>query len=476
MVWNTSQVQPEVEEEDIFASPEINTSGIDAQTAALLQALQPKDYDESREKYAGRFGAVIEPRRKLNFYDLAGELGRAILSRPADEGVFPGLGVGFGNFQKRLSRADEEERKQRQQIALKAAELAMTDERAADKMLQQFSMDILKNQLAGKEVKLITLKYDEVDPKTGTFTGNKVEGSFDKVTQGPLIRRLITQQGGIDVSALPDPIGESKTSEELGKKWAQSEAEVRESNKIADASLDMVNRGKRLATKIGPGGFGISQAWLLPFKNFVIPFVPDGLIDVGAVGSQQSLAQITMSFVLSNIAKTKGAISEKEMDLFEKASPHLGQTYEGFMLALDIQESIAKKILLFSAEYQARVNEVMKADTTGYEIKTAMDEFVTRWEKENRDLFLTDDHKKQIAAYTQESKDKGFAGDYTAYQDRYKSLMDKQNKQEERKTDAVILQSEGGWAQDMIKQIVADSSLNAEEKAELIFKIKQQEN
>ena len=74
MAWDISQIQPEVEEEDIFASPEINTSGIDAQTAALLQALQPKDYDKSREKYAGRFGAVIEPRRKLNFYDLAGEV------------------------------------------------------------------------------------------------------------------------------------------------------------------------------------------------------------------------------------------------------------------------------------------------------------------------------------------------------------------------------------------------------------------
>ena len=476
MVWNTSQVQPEVEEEDIFASPEINTSGIDAQTAALLQALQPKDYDKSREKYAGRFGAVIEPRRKLNFYDLAGELGSAILSRPADEGVFPGLGIGFGNFQKRLSRADEEERKQRQQIALKAAELAMTDERAADKMLQQFSMDILKNQLAGKEVKLITLKYDEVDPKTGTFTGNKAQASFDKVTQGPLIRRLITQQGGVDVSALPDPVGEGNTSKEMGKDWVKRQAEVREDNRIADAALDMVNRGKRLAEGIGQDRFGNAQAWLVPFKNFILPFVPEGLVDMEALGKQESLAQITMSFVLSNIAQTKGAISEKEMELFERASPYLGQSYQGFMLALDIQEKLARKKLLYAAEYQARVNEVMKPGTTGYEINKAMNDFTDRWQHENRGVFLEGDDQKELERYIKDAKDRNISMDYTAYEDRFKGLMDKQNKQEERKTDAAILQSEGGWAQDMIKQIVADSSLNAEEKAELIFKIKQQEN
>jgi len=476
MVWNTSQVQPEVEEEDIFASPEINTSGIDAQTAALLKALQPKDYDKSREKYASRFGAVIEPRRKLNFYDLAGELGRAILSRPADEGVFPGLGVGFGNFQKRLSRADEEERKQRQQIALKAAELAMTDERAAEKMLQQFSMDILKNQLVGKEVKLITLKYDEVDPKTGIFTGNKVEGSFDKVTQGPLIRRLITQQGGVDVSALPDPVGEGKTSEAMGKDWVERQAEVRESARVADASIDMINRGKRLAAGIGEGRFGNAQAWLVPFKNFILPFVPEGLIDMEALGKQESLAQITMSFVLANIALTKGAISEKEMDLFERASPYLGQSYQGFMLALNIQEKIARKKLLYAAEYQARVNEVMKPGTTGYEINKAMNDFTDRWQHENRGVFLEDDDQKELERYIKDAKDRNISMDYTVYEDRFKGLMDRQNKQEERKTDAVILQSEGGDKEALIKQIMADPDLDSEQQAQLIFKLMQQEN
>ena len=46
---------------------------------------------------------------------------------------------------------------------------------------------------------------------------------------------------------------------------------------------------------------------------------------------------------MANVAATKGAVSDKEMALFKSAAPFLGQTYEGFMLALQIQEQAAVK-------------------------------------------------------------------------------------------------------------------------------------
>jgi hypothetical protein len=70
------------------------------------------------------------------------------LSRPQDEGVFTGVGIGFGNFQKKVSQADAEERKERQAFAMKAAELAMTDEKEAEKLLKQYAMAV-DSQISG---------------------------------------------------------------------------------------------------------------------------------------------------------------------------------------------------------------------------------------------------------------------------------------------------------------------------------------
>jgi hypothetical protein len=87
-----------------------DTGSIDAQTKMLMDLLGPKDYDAQRGMYEERFSSLIPSRRRLNFYDLASELGAAILSRPQDEGVWTGVGVGFNNFQRRLSQADLEEK------------------------------------------------------------------------------------------------------------------------------------------------------------------------------------------------------------------------------------------------------------------------------------------------------------------------------------------------------------------------------
>ena len=203
-----------------------DTGGIDAKTQILLDLLQPKDYDKQKAMYEERFSSLIPPRQRLNFYDLASELGAAILSRPQDEGVFPGVGVGFGNFQKRMSQADAEERKERQGFAMKAVELAMADEREAEKILKQYAMEALMAQTVTGEPKLVSLIYDEVDDN-GQFTGKKLEGSFDVVTQAKLIRRIVSKQNGVDLSAVKDPVDESDLSKEAGKQWIKDQAAIR---------------------------------------------------------------------------------------------------------------------------------------------------------------------------------------------------------------------------------------------------------
>ena len=451
-----------------------DTEEIDATTKMLMDLLKPKDYEEERSKYEQRFSSLIPDRKRLNFYDLASELGAAILSRPQDEGAFTGIGIGFGNFQKRVSQADAEERKQRQAFAMKAAELAMTDEKEAEKFIKQYAVDALKARIATGEPKLVTLTYEEVDDN-GQFTGRKVEGSFDKVTQGPLIRKIVTEQRGTVTSDLPDPVGESKLSENAGKDWIKDQADIRKNATTASGTLDMINEGKKLAIELGKENFGRDEAALLPIKQFVAGFLPRGIIDTGIIGRQESLAQVTIGFTLANVAQTKGAISNREMDLFKEASPFLGQTYDGFMLALDIQERIARKKMLFATEYQAKVNQLYKENPniTGQQMQNAMNNFTDSWRKEGRDLFLTDEDKTRINAFNEQGKDLGLSSDYSSYESRMNNALRRRETEEVKKIDRVIKAASGasGSKRELIEQALQDPDLTEEQKLEAISNI-----
>ncbi len=450
-----------------------NTAEIDETTKMLMNLLKPKDYEEERKKYQERFSSLIPERRRLNFYDLASELGAAILSRPQDEGVFTGVGIGFGNFQKKVSQADAEERKQRQEFAMKAAELAMTDEKEAEKLLREYAADILKSRAATGEPKLVTLTYDEVDDN-GQFTGRRVEGSFDKVTQGKLIRKIVTQQNGAVTSDLPDPVGESELSKNAGKDWIKDQSQIRQNATTASGTLDMINEGKKLAMELGPENFGRDEAALLPIKQFVAGFLPRGVIDTGIIGRQESLAQVTIGFTLANVAQTKGAISNREMDLFKEASPYLGQSYEGFMLALDIQERVARKKMLFATEYQAEVNQLYKENPsiTGQEMQNEMNNFVDKWKKEGRDLFLTDEDKQKIIAFDKEGRDLGLTSDYSSYESRMNNALRRRETEEVKQIDRVVDSASGtiGSRQKLIDEILSDDDLTKDQQLELIRK------
>jgi hypothetical protein len=448
-----------------------DTGSIDAQTKMLMDLLGPKDYDAQRGMYEKRFSSLIPSRRRLNFYDLASELGAAILSRPQDEGVWTGVGVGFNNFQRRLSQADLEEKKQRDAFAMKAAELAMTDEREAEKLIKSYAVEILKNQTLNKEPKLITLTYDAVGPD-GKFTGKRTTGSFDSVTQSAIIRKLITTQNGIKTEDLPDPLGESDLSKEAGKGWIKTQAEIRDDARVSGATLDMISQGKVLASKIGKENFGKGEEALMPLRQYVASFLPSGVIDKGKLSAQEALAQITIAFTLANVAKTKGAVSNSEMQLFKNASPNLGQTYNGFMLALDLQERAARKNQEYAAEYQARVNELMREDPriTGADMSREMDNFTTKWAQDGRDRFMTQDDKERIKAYNTEGQNLNLVSDYSTFDQRMNEALRKNARQTEQVTERMVKNSGGDnqTTDEAIQEIMIDPDLTPEEKLEAI--------
>ena len=150
-----------------------------------------------------------------------------------------------------------------------------------------------------------------------------------------------------------------------------------------------------MAVRIGKDGFGKQNDFILPIQQFLLGVLPKEagvFIDPDAkVGPKEALAAISIVFTLANVAQTKGAISEMEMRLFQRAAPFLGQTYEGFMLALDIQEQVAKKKIQFADEYSSEYEKLItnNPDMEERKIHSHMLERYEKAMKADRDRNLT---------------------------------------------------------------------------------------
>ena len=107
------------------------------------------DFDINFPKYQERLQSIAgQPSRSMNIYDLATQLGAGLLATPNTGGrsLAQGLGVGFQNIAKVSRDEQERDRQLRQQIAMKAFEIAQTDERAANTFLNQVNLAAAKKQ------------------------------------------------------------------------------------------------------------------------------------------------------------------------------------------------------------------------------------------------------------------------------------------------------------------------------------------
>lgn len=98
-----------------------------------------KPLDERRQEYMAQLEAIMGERRAApNIYDLASSIGRAMLSADPRAGAFRSMGAGFADFSERVRELEEQQRQQDRQLALKAYDLARTDEQAAKSLVRDY--------------------------------------------------------------------------------------------------------------------------------------------------------------------------------------------------------------------------------------------------------------------------------------------------------------------------------------------------
>jgi hypothetical protein len=439
-----------------------------------------KTYEERVAGYEERLAGLRPEREQMNIYDVASQLGRAVLSQDPSTGPFRGIGVGFANISDQLRAERRERQKSKQALAVKAAELAMEDERRAQEYLTKYSIELLRDQDPG-DVKLVRLEYDEVDD-AGQPTGRRVSRTFDKVTDSREIRGLLRSgRNAMEVSIDPVPPASPGPETEIDKQRAKALSnrmtELATNADLASAALDNIQQGMILAERIGPENFGKGQEATMGLRQLAASFAP-GFVDTKALSAQEALQQITVAFTLANTAKTKGAISDSEMRLFREASPYLGQTYEGFMMALDLQRRAAEKVLQFNREYNAYMEDYLDSfmeqngrQPSGVELDRAMARWEQRWKDEGQDLFLTDDDRERLRSFEDRGRAAGVTGNFETFNDRWTRIQRERAERAEAKTDQALDQALR-TEEEVIRAIENDPDLSPEDKARLLARLK----
>ena len=360
-----------------------------AELAALIE--RKKDFDTNRAEYEQRLGSVIEPTQPMDVFDAASALGKGLLETPNTGGAsaYTGLAAGFNNIVDEARRREETARQERQQIAMKAMELAMTDEREAEKLLTDYNFEQIKN--ANKKVDYVTIEYvDDSGAKQTTRIA-------DTNANAEKINNLISNYQGREVkpTEITQTIGGiTAIDEEIIKNIGKNVSSYGEKAQGAKSTVDQVGFASKLHEKLGPENFGPTQRAFLGVKELAVELGLEKYLDINPTdeGMKKALNQLSMNFTMGIVSQTKGAISDREMKLFISASPTLGSTYEGFQEQLRLLDKLAQRDLQFYNEYLKELDKLNKEGRNATEIASKMADFELNFQK-NFPLFDENDRK-----------------------------------------------------------------------------------
>ena len=362
------------------------------------------DFEKAQKKYADRFSAIIPDSRRADLFDLASNLGAQLLSQPTGPGSFArGLGMGFAAFNQQLEKTDREKRERDRTIGIEALKLATTDENAAKERISKYIIEEMKQ--ANKSVKYLTFEMDELDAE-GNKTGKRIQvpvPDYDRKTQ-EAYRNNRTKDNplGVDRNVTVTGQAESQVTVEAPKTasyFAKAEgaaasdminAWVKEGNN-AKSQLNSIDQALIVSEKLTDENFGTIASNTLPFRKLLTEL---GVIDDSeTIGDQELMLSLGTRFAMALVGQTKGAVSDREMELFIRASANLGQSLEGFKKQLGYLRKIADLQARFKTDFvrDAKEGKIYTSEMSDEEVASALRAYQEDWQQQNP--FLTEDDR-----------------------------------------------------------------------------------
>jgi|TARA_A100001515_G_scaffold144196_1_gene147517 hypothetical protein len=377
------------EQIDVFQNGgalDLDETNQNQQSAAELLIERLADYDANLERYQKRFETFAPKKEKLNIFDVATELGAGLLKTPNTGGISPyvGLSVGFDRISERLNNSKIRNDEARRNIGLEAAKLATQDENTAIDFIKDSYMATLAQ--SNKRGPLLTFEYTDAN---GEIVQETVRDNFanDKKIEDLLAKGAVEVKSPASQININQGQKLNKRDEKALDAQVQSEDEIFQKYRAGAASLANLDEAEKLALKLGAENFGtVSKISLYPRQLLSSLGLTDANEDE-IIGNQILIGQISLGFTMDIVSRTKGAISNREMEMFERASPGLGSNYNGYLKQVEYLKRVAKRDVDFYKAYTEKAEDLEKLVDEGElsmtQLNRQLRQFEVDWYDEN---------------------------------------------------------------------------------------------
>jgi len=386
----------------------------------LLTQAKETTFAQDVDRYKLRLNEFSPKPEKMNIYDIASELGAAILSTPNTGGAsaFTALGVGFSKLNDKIENEFLNQKKQNLQIGMQAFQMALEDERTADNFLREKELYNIKEANSLKKFLYLegpaTETTNELLGRDTKLGENDFSQKRDSVDNQNTIAKLLEQ--GWKIVKEPESVTnvnvnqneQTDESKEAAKRQSQFQAKLLEEAKAASSVRTQVSQARRNAMDLTENGkyksrYGAVPALTNPIRNYL-----SGLgftnINLDRLAAEDVGNQLGTNFAMATVALTKGAISNREMEMFLQAAPTMARTYAGYMKMLEYMDRIADRTEKFAIDWISHKRK-LRAETNpdgskkykDADFYDVLDLYAATWHK-NNPLYENEDEIKQIIA------------------------------------------------------------------------------
>lgn len=194
-------------------------------------------------------------------------------------------------------------------------------------------------------------------PVTGTYIGeNGMQTAYSVVpgreAQTTQIGRAQEKSPLVSVN-MPGDKRETKFQETMGKTMADEYSAIQTAGRDSHTNIARLQRAKALVQRVNTGAMKpTATAVKRVIKDLGYDLEKLGFAD--DVGFAEALKAVSVDLTMDTVQKTKGAVSNKEMDLFAQVAPQLSTSPEGNLLIIEMATKMhqnAQQVARMSRQY-----------------------------------------------------------------------------------------------------------------------------
>jgi hypothetical protein len=333
--------------------------------------LQSDNFKNNFTLYKDQLMELLDDPQKPSFFQLAADVGAAMLAADPKLGAFQSLGLGFASFSEKEKQRKAQRQQAKEAVRLKAFELARGE--AEQQRKNELELRIANAEAANKPYKAITFEFDIVDPATGEITrkslpfnaNNPVEIEYARKL--PNVRQIETPQSAVNISSATDPYLKFGADED-------AQAVLNDLGAL-ETALEAINYD-----------VGAIKAGTLDIRKLLSEL---GVRPDSGIPSEEVIRTIQTRLALRLVALTKGPISDREMTTFINAMPGLGSSPKGIRQQITLMKELAQYNEKFFNDYNsdAELRAVLDAPSTEFNAaqkETAYNNWRRDWLKRNK--------------------------------------------------------------------------------------------